>query len=648
MVVKYKNRSILDNVSKKGFTLIELLAVIVILAVIALIATPIILNMINSARKSSAVDSAYGYIKAVEYSNSMNMLDKEKYPLIEDGNDIDITKISAKVNLKGTKPTGGIITIEKGIVKKADLCIDGYSIKYALDKAEVSGTCTKGTIKKQGKIVLSSTNGAYTYPESKTIEVVENLSNGKLICESNNEKVATCKVTENTITITSGKEEGEATLTIKSEETDEYTEGKAVYVAITSKGLLSVTASDYVGEYDGLSHGIVVTSSGSTIKYGTSEGTYDLDESPKYIDAGTYKAYYEVSREGYKTVTGSKTITINKKEGTLTISETSGTIFKGLTTTITASNASGNLSCSTSNSKVATCSVKDTTITINGLEIGTAIITITSNASKNYNAINKTYNATIKQNEPILLSKNVKLGDYIKMVPTSTSYTTDTSKTGYTSTQTINPSELDTWRVIKVNSDETIEVVSENISSTGVYFRGQTGYKNLVGYLNVLANQYQNSKYTIKARHMGYNGQTEYLVDTENTVDSTVETAPWTCDTGGSCNPVESKGGGDTLYQEDVDLVKNTLGTLISNQKSGNANYYWLASRYYAYNDSTYWYYGGRNIHYYGYTNYFSLYGYISEFRTGNSAGRLRPILTLKSGLSATGSGTSSNPYVLQ
>ncbi|MCI8544918.1 MAG: prepilin-type N-terminal cleavage/methylation domain-containing protein, partial [Bacilli bacterium] len=38
---------------KKGFTLIELLAVIVILAVIALIATPIILNIIEKARKSA-------------------------------------------------------------------------------------------------------------------------------------------------------------------------------------------------------------------------------------------------------------------------------------------------------------------------------------------------------------------------------------------------------------------------------------------------------------------------------------------------------------------------------------------------------------------------------------------------------------------
>lgn len=37
----------------KGFTLIELLAVIVILAIIALIATPIILGIINDARKQS-------------------------------------------------------------------------------------------------------------------------------------------------------------------------------------------------------------------------------------------------------------------------------------------------------------------------------------------------------------------------------------------------------------------------------------------------------------------------------------------------------------------------------------------------------------------------------------------------------------------
>ena len=43
---------------KKGFTLIELLAVIIILAIIALIATPIILNVIDDARKSAGKSEA--------------------------------------------------------------------------------------------------------------------------------------------------------------------------------------------------------------------------------------------------------------------------------------------------------------------------------------------------------------------------------------------------------------------------------------------------------------------------------------------------------------------------------------------------------------------------------------------------------------
>ena len=52
---------------KKGFTLIELLAVIVILAIIALIATPIVLNIIKDSRESAGLRSAEMYLDAVEH-----------------------------------------------------------------------------------------------------------------------------------------------------------------------------------------------------------------------------------------------------------------------------------------------------------------------------------------------------------------------------------------------------------------------------------------------------------------------------------------------------------------------------------------------------------------------------------------------------
>ena len=54
--------------NNKGFTLIELLAVIVILAIIALIATPIILDLINDARAQAKKRSAELVYTGVEYA----------------------------------------------------------------------------------------------------------------------------------------------------------------------------------------------------------------------------------------------------------------------------------------------------------------------------------------------------------------------------------------------------------------------------------------------------------------------------------------------------------------------------------------------------------------------------------------------------
>ena len=63
---------------EKGFTLIELLAVIVILAIIALIATPIILNIIDNTKEQSAKRSIDMYANAVENAVAQYQLNEGK------------------------------------------------------------------------------------------------------------------------------------------------------------------------------------------------------------------------------------------------------------------------------------------------------------------------------------------------------------------------------------------------------------------------------------------------------------------------------------------------------------------------------------------------------------------------------------------
>ena len=236
------------------------------------------------------------------------------------------------------------------------------------------------------------------------------------------------------------------------------------------------------------------------------------------------------------------------------------------------------------------------------------------------------------------------LGDYVKMTPTKSSYTTDTSKTGYSRTQTINPQELNLWRVINLNSDGTIDVISEHTSTTRVYFSGKTGYQNFVGYLNALASQYENSTYTKGSRYFGYNGQTEYITDTSKFTNP----APWTCSIGESCNPVESQGGGDELYQKDYDLVNNAIGTLKTTKVDGSFTSYWIAARDYYYDSATKYGWLGRCIAsgYMNTTVYFYYYD-SSSFREQYDYNNLRPIVTLKSGLKYSGLGTEEDPYTL-
>ena len=98
---------------KKGFTLIELLAVIVILAIVSLIAVPIVLNIISDTKGESINRSIELYI-----SHAQKMVVKEemkdltfhpnKCEIIQNG-DLKCDDKIIKVDMKGKKPDGGII-----------------------------------------------------------------------------------------------------------------------------------------------------------------------------------------------------------------------------------------------------------------------------------------------------------------------------------------------------------------------------------------------------------------------------------------------------------------------------------------------------------------------------------------------------------
>lgn len=111
--------------SNKGFTLIELLAVIVVLAIIALIATPMVLNIIDDAKEGAARSSAYAYIHAVEIKIAADMVKTEAT-----GTTTITTPNYTKV--KGDQPEADNLKLEfeKGIVKEnSTISVNGYDFK---------------------------------------------------------------------------------------------------------------------------------------------------------------------------------------------------------------------------------------------------------------------------------------------------------------------------------------------------------------------------------------------------------------------------------------------------------------------------------------------------------------------------------------
>ena len=240
---------------RKGFTLVELLAVIVILAVLALITTPILLNVIESSRKSTALNSAEGYVRAVSNYLIMNEVSDGLYSVLDN---------NIKAEYTGTGPSNGSIIIKKGDIESANLCINKYSIDYIDGVSSISendyckdtsnktliikknneqvkkvyiGNSTNTSIEKEEGTNIVCNNGVTLKEEDGKIKVENILGNSECNFSNNlEETINNIDSTKNNILLLSDINLGN-TLTIP--------EGKDVVIDLNGKTINENTIGNY-------------------------------------------------------------------------------------------------------------------------------------------------------------------------------------------------------------------------------------------------------------------------------------------------------------------------------------------------------------------------------------------------------------------
>ena len=121
--------------------------------------------------------------------------------------------------------------------------------------------------------------------------------------------------------------------------------------------------------------------------------------------------------------------------------------------------------------------------------------------------------------------EGLQVGQYVEYVPdtyvnptdSSSNYTLSTDVSGYSSEQQIAQLKDLKWRIMSINADGTVEIISDNTydSGTRIYLRGATGYNNGVYILNDIAEkQYSNRSLNATARSIN-------LEDIEKRMNST-------------------------------------------------------------------------------------------------------------------------------
>ena len=291
-------------------------------------------------------------------------------------------------------------------------------------------------------------------------------------------------------------------------------------------------------------------------------------------------------------------------------------------------------------------------------------------------------------NDQVRYMDDLQVGDYVAYTPgseTASSYSLTSAESGYTSAQTVSRVDNLSWRVLSINDDGTVDLISS--TPTFIYFTGALGYNNGVYLLNdISAKLYSNNSLGATARSLNIEdiekGMNEAGLNYVHTYEGSVaykETKTYTGlnayypnlyaqenDSGINGAEVKTDGIGqsDSYYTSpttETSSQAEKIGLTVTQtfyNRSMSSNYYdnstfydlihnvelpyWIASRY-VNTDNGYAYFGIRFVianDFYGNSLFYS--------SNNNSSGCvcLRPVVSLKSNIRlGSGDGSEGTPY---
>ena len=316
---------------------------------------------------------------------------------------------------------------------------------------------------------------------------------------------------------------------------------------------LTLDVVPYVGTYDGQPHDMLtsvnVSPSDSKVEYSIDNGKTYIENIPQIINASSVSVIVKASRIGYKTETVTKTAVVNKADGKLILSETSGTITYPNNTAFMVSENTGTLSVSSNNNNIATASVSENTVTVkSGTTAGNAIITITSEETQNYTAKSATYEATVN-NGTISLSATPYTGTY------------DGKAHNALTNVSVNPSDAKIEYSINGGTySTTMPTVTNTSSFTVTVQASKTGYKTQSTTQTVKVNK-ANGSLSLSS----YSGTITYPNSTSFTASGTGSISAWSSNTGVATVSVS----GNTVTVKSIGVGSATITV----KSASNTNY---------------------------------------------------------------------------